>query len=116
MSVVIVACAMAACSSGDSNSSSLRGDTQAVCTLVERLDRTGEDVAAANVEDPEVFGDTLDSAVEAYTDILDDLHDVVPTDLRDDVERLNAAVEQYRFNDGVEPHAAIDAYASRSCT
>ena len=114
--VSIVALGLASCSSGGGAGSGLRGDTQAVCTLVERLDRTGEDVAAADVDDPEAFGDALDTAVEEYTDILDDLRDVVPSDLRDDVERLNAAVEQYRFTDGVEPHAALDAYASRSCS
>jgi hypothetical protein len=40
----------------------------------------------------------------------------VPGDMRDDVEHLRAAVEQYRFADGVEARAAIDAYAHRTCS
>jgi hypothetical protein len=40
----------------------------------------------------------------------------VPATLHRDVDQLRAAVSQYRFSDGVAPHAALDAYASRTCT
>jgi hypothetical protein len=43
------------------------------------------------------------------------LRKVVPRELRNDLEQLRAAVEQYRFGDGVDAHAAIDAYATRTC-
>jgi hypothetical protein len=103
------------CSGDDDGSTGINGSAQAVCTLVERLDGTGDDVAAADVKDPSRFNDALDDAVEQYTEVLDDLDEVAPPELRDDVERLRAAVEQYRFADGLEAHAALDAYASRAC-
>jgi len=105
----------AACSGDDGGGGALGGDAQTVCELVERLDRTGDAVAAADVDDPGAFNDALDDAVREYTGILDDLDDVVPDDLQDEVDALRAAVEQYRFTDGVEAEASLDAYASRSC-
>jgi hypothetical protein len=91
------------------------GERQVLCPLVARLDRTGTDVARADVKDPGAFGSALRTAVKRYVATLDALRDVVPRNLRDDVERLRAAVEQYRFGDGVEPHAALDAYATPIC-
>jgi hypothetical protein len=87
-----------------------------VCSLVEQLDRTGAAVERADVKDPAAFDRALDHAVQRYIAVLDDLRDAVPRDLRDDVEHLRAAVEQYRFNDGVDARSAIAAYANRTCT
>jgi hypothetical protein len=106
---------LAGCSSGSGGGASNLANSQAVCTLVDRLDHTGEEVARADVKDPAAFSDALDTAVERYTEILDDLRKVAPQELHNELEQLHAAVEQYRFGDGVDAHAALDAYATRSC-
>jgi hypothetical protein len=101
---------------GRGSAGGLVGDPQVVCTLIERLDATGKDVAAADVRDPATFDAALDSAVKQYSTVLADLEKVAPSSLRADVQRLQAAVEQYRFADGVEPHAALDTYRTSNCT
>ena len=115
---LLVSAGLAGCSNGGGGGSggALVGDPEVVCTLIERLDATGKDVAAADVRDPAAFGDALDSAVQQYTSVLGDLEQVAPTSLRTDVERLRASVEQFRFADGVEAHAALDTYRTRNCT
>jgi len=115
--LLVAGTGLVGCSNGGGGSGgTLVGDPEVVCTLIERLDATGKDVAAADVRDPAAFGDALDSAVERYTSVLGDLEQVAPTSLRTDVERLRASVEQYRFTDGVEAHAALDTYRTRKCT
>ena len=116
--IVVGACAAtgAACSSSGKSGSPTVGGTKVVCSLVDQLDRTGATVEQADVKDPAAFDRALSNAVKGYVRVLDDLRDAVPGDLRDDVEHLRAAVEQYRFADGVEARAAIDAYAHRTCS
>jgi hypothetical protein len=116
--MVVSACAATgtACSSSGKSGSPTIGGASVVCSLVDRLDRTGGTVEQADVKNPAAFDRALSNAVKGYVSVLDDLHDAVPADLRDDVEHLRAAVEQYRFADGVEARAAIDAYAHRTCT
>ncbi len=116
--VALGACATTAvgCSSSGNGGSSSVGGTKVLCSLVDDLDRTGAAVEQADVDDPAAFDRALANAVKRYVTILDDLGDAVPDDLRDDVEHLRAAVEQYRFADGVGARAAIDSYANRNCT
>jgi hypothetical protein len=90
--------------------------TKAVCELMERLDATGATVERADVKDPTQFTGALAAAVKRYGELAAELRRVVPDDLRDDVERLQAAVEQYRFGDAVDEHAALEAYAARECS
>lgn len=113
-----VALTAAGCSSGGGGASvaGVGSGTHAVCALMTRLDETGKTVARADVHDPARFERALDGAVKQYTEITRELRRVVPSDLRDDVERLQAAVEQYRFNDAVDDHAALEAYATRECS
>jgi hypothetical protein len=115
---VLGACAAltTACSNSGNGGAPTVGGTKIVCTLVGQLDRTGTAVEQADVHDPAAFDRALAGAVKKYVAILDDLHDAVPNELRDDVEHLRAAVQQYRFNDGVDARVAIDAYANRTCT
>jgi hypothetical protein len=112
--VALVGCSGASGSSG--NGGAKVGERQVLCPLVARLDRSGADVARVDVKDPGAFDNALGAAVKRYIATLDALRDVVPRDLRDDLERLRAAVEQYRFGDGVEAHAALDTYAKGICT
>jgi hypothetical protein len=117
--LVVLVGVLGACNGGGGASASRDagpdGDPRAVCTLMRRLAETGDAVARANVQDPATFGKTLERAVERYARIASDLQRVVPEDLRDEVERLEAAVTQYRFGDAVDDHAALDAYAQREC-
>jgi hypothetical protein len=114
--VAAVLLALAAgCNGGGGEADGGAAPDRTVCDLLGRLDRTGEPVAEADAQDPTAFDDTLSDAVEEYIEILGELHDAVPSDLRDDVERLRVAVEQYRFADGVEPRAALARYGTESC-
>jgi hypothetical protein len=115
--IVVGACVAtcAACSSSGKSGSPTIGGRKVVCSLVDQLDRTGAAVEQADVKDPAAFDRALAHAVKGYVSVLDDLRGTVPDDLRDDVEHLRAAVEQYRFADGVDARAAIDAYAQRTC-
>jgi hypothetical protein len=104
------------CSSSGKNGTATIAGPKVACSLISQLDRTGAAVERADVKDPAAFDRALEDSVKQYVAVLDDLHDAVPRDLRDDVEHLRAAVAQYRFNDGVDARAAIDAYAHRTCT
>jgi hypothetical protein len=107
--------ATAACSGGGDAAEAGGAGDRAVCDLLERLDRTGERVANADAADPTAFEAALSDAVEEYLAVLDELHDAVPAELRDDVERLRVAVEQYRFADGVDARAELNAHGAESC-
>jgi hypothetical protein len=113
-----VALGAAGCNGGSGGAAvaGVGSGTEAMCALMARLDETGKTVASADVQDPARFSRALAGAVKQYTEITRDLRRVVPDDLRDDVERLQAAVEQYRFNDAVDDHAALEAYATRECS
>jgi hypothetical protein len=90
-------------------------DRSAACALVKKLNATGTIVARADVKDPARFDAAMHKAVRQYTDTLDALRRVVPKPLVANVDRLHAAVDQYRFNDGIEDHVALDDFASRNC-
>ncbi len=113
----ISVCAVAwlgACSSGSG------GDKQSTpkaspCPLVARLDETAASVARANVSDPDAFKRSLDKAVDQYVTTVRDLKRVTPEDLRPDLDRMEAAVHQYRFQDAATARASLDAFASTAC-
>jgi hypothetical protein len=85
------------------------------CPLIASLDQTAASVAHANVADPQGFQRTLDAAVTKYVTTVQELRTVVPANLRPDLDRLEAAVHQYRFQDAVTMRASLDAYASNNC-
>lgn len=91
------------------------GNDDATCRLVERLAATAQTVEQADISDPDAFEAALDVAVLEYSATVDDLLDVAPKSLRDDLERMKAAVEQYRFEDAITARAALDDYTARAC-
>jgi hypothetical protein len=103
------------CDRGGGSNNRVATPDRTVCALLERLDRTGEAVAAVDARDPTAFDEALANAVQEYTEVLDELREAVPSELRDDVERLRAAVEQYRFTDGVDARAALAAHGDAAC-
>jgi hypothetical protein len=112
--VWVVAFGAAACSndSGDDEAST---PSASPCPLIEQLDTTAAKVARADVSDPDGFDRTLDDAVEKYVATVKELQEIVPSDMRPDLERMEAAVNQYRFGDAANARAALDTYAAAHC-
>jgi hypothetical protein len=109
--VVGVVLAISACSGGGGNPIA----ATKTCALLAQLARTGDAVASADVTDPVKFDATLRRAVGQYVRAARKLRDEVPARLRDDVDRLVAAVQQYRFEDAMTARADLDAYAGVKC-
>jgi hypothetical protein len=117
MSGALAACSASGTASGTGDGSVKGGhvDTRTACRLLRQLDQDGKTVAHADVGDPAAFSASLDTAVKRYTATLDQLRLVVPSNLLPSIDRLHAAVDQYRFTDGVDAHATLSAYRARSC-
>ncbi len=88
---------------------------QAACTFVAKLDEIAGTVKRANVRDPDAFKRTLDSAVHAYIANVRELRAVVPVELHAGLERVEADVQQYRFDAALTDRVPLDAYAARTC-
>ncbi len=112
---VALALAAAACSSGGGHKATPKSSATAPCPLFADLDRAVASVSAANVSDPVAFNETFDHAVQTYVDTLRRLHDAVPAELRDDVDRLEAAVDQRNFQDATAARVPLDAWAASHC-
>lgn len=89
--------------------------TAAACALLGRLDDAAAPVEAADVSDPDAFDAALDEAVSGYVAVLDELRAVLPGDLHRELDRLEAAVTQYRFEDAVDARLVLDEFADREC-
>ncbi len=64
---------------------------------------------------PDEFKKTLDTAVHDYVANVRELRAVAPADLRGELERVEADVQQYRFDAALADRAALDSYAARTC-
>ena len=113
----LLASALLSSCSGSSTGSkaSPSGARPGTCTFVARLDAIADSVAQADVHDPTAFKRTLDTAVHEYVTNVRELRAVAPVDLHDGLERVEADVQQYRFDAALTDSAALDAYAARSC-
>ena len=102
--------------SGCSSGSPFGGDDGAsTCTLIQRLGATADRVERADLADPDEFERVLDDAVVQYVEIVDDLLESGPDELREPLRALKAAAEQYRFSDALEARATLDEFAAREC-
>jgi hypothetical protein len=108
--VAVPVLALAACGGAGAGA-----DPAAACGLVGRLADTAEIVERADVADPDAFAEALDAAVSEYVAILEDLREAAPEELAGDLDRLEAAVTQYDFDEAVRARAALDDYADRTC-
>lgn len=114
--VAVAALLGSGCSSADDGDGGLGGaDVASTCTLVGRLAAAGEDLAEADLSDPDAFSGALDAAVLDYVTTLDSLMESVPDDLVDDLEELRGLVEQYRFEEAMEARAPLDGYVDEVC-
>jgi hypothetical protein len=103
---------VAACSSGGASN---RESKDEVCELVADLGDAGDAVAAADVADPESFRRALDDAVTRYVETVRKLRPLVPERLRDDLDHLEAAVEQYDFDEALTARRALAADEATAC-
>jgi hypothetical protein len=112
---VCVASYLGACSSGRSAVGQKTAPKESPCPLVSRLDATAATVAHADISDPAAFKLTLAAAVDRYVATVRELKRVTPDDLRADLDRMEAAVHQYRFEDAASARASLDAFAASAC-
>ena len=112
--LVLVALSLCACSSSAGRDKTTQ-PKQSPCPLVARLDQTAAMVARADVRDPDAFKRTLDDAVNRYVATVRELKRVTPSDLKPDLDRMEAAVHQYRFQEAATARASIDTYAATTC-
>jgi hypothetical protein len=107
--------AVSACSGGGGASGDSDLRTKAVCGLMVRLAESAEPVEEVDVADPARFETALDEAVGQYVATVDELRELVPDELDDDLDQLEAAASQYRFEDALAARIALDEYAQATC-
>jgi hypothetical protein len=112
---LVLALASCGSGSGSSKSSKSKSSSASACTFVAKLDTIATTVANADVHQPDEFKKTLDTAVHEYVANVRELRAVAPTDLRGGLERVEADVQQYRFDAALADRAALDSYAARTC-
>jgi hypothetical protein len=112
--LLLVPAVLASCS-GTSGSKSSAPHRPAACTYVAKLDDIADSVARADVRDPDTFKKTLSTAAREYVSNVRELAAVAPAELHAGLERVEADVQQYRFDDALTDRAELDAYAQRTC-
>jgi hypothetical protein len=110
--IVALMLLVAACSSGGGSTHNSRAE---ICADIADLDSTAAAVGKANVADPTTFQKTLDSSVQHYVKTVRALRPLVPTRLHDTLDRLEAAVEQYQFDDALTARRELNDDSATSC-
>jgi hypothetical protein len=106
---------LASCGNSGGSAKSTKTSSPSACTYVAKLDTIAATVANADVHQPDEFKKTLDTAVHDYVANVRELRAVAPADLRGELERVEADVQQYRFDAALADRAALDSYAARTC-
>jgi hypothetical protein len=114
VTVLVLAATVASCSNSGGGKASAPS-RPAACAIVAKLDAIADTVARADVNDPDTFNQTLSSAVKEYVSNVRALVVVAPTQLRPDLDRVEADVQQYRFDAARDDSADLDAYAATAC-
>ena len=107
-----LALVVVACNGGDGAPDAR---SSAVCPLLDRLGQAGQTVERADVADPDEFAAALDDAVAQYVSTVSKLRPLVPEELHDDLDRLEAAVRRHDFDAAVAARSALDDYATLQC-
>ncbi len=89
------------CSGGEATPPIALPGASKPCRLLAQLAATADTLERADVGDPTTFQRAMDAAVARYVATVKELRPVAPASLRDDLDQLAAAVEQYRFQDGI---------------
>jgi hypothetical protein len=110
-----LAVGLSSCGRVSGGSKSTKTSTPSACSYVAKLDTIATTVANADVHRPDAFKKTLDTAVHDYVANVRELRAVAPADLSDGLQRVEADVQQYRFDAALADRAALDSYAARTC-
>jgi hypothetical protein len=111
----VLAALVAGCSGGGSDDDAEPVNRASPCELVARLDTIAASVARIDVADPAESQKQIDAAIAEYVSTVRALRDVAPGDLQTDLDRVESAVQQSRFEDAAADRASLDAYAARNC-
>jgi len=112
----LLAVLLAACSgSGGGNATPTAKGKPVACTYVAKLDSIAATVAATDVRNPDLFNETFAASVQDYVKNVRSLRSVAPADLSASLARVEADVQQYRFDAALTDSAPLDAYAARAC-
>ena len=95
--LIAVAATAAGCSHVTGSKSSKNGKP-VPCTFIAKLDQIASTVATADVHNPDTFKKTLDTAVHDYVENVRSLRALAPVELRTGLTRVEADVQQYRFD------------------
>ena len=109
---------IAACSSGGGGGSGSTTSSKSAkpgCATIAKLDEIARAVGQADVHDPATFNKTFVTAVQAYVTNLRKLRGELPPALGSGLDKVEADVQQYRFDAALTDRAPLDAYASRTC-
>jgi hypothetical protein len=111
---LLVPALVSGCSHVTGSKSSKSGQPPA-CALIARLDEIANTVARADVHDPTAFNATLTKAVHDYVANVQGLLAIAPGNLHSGLSRVEADVQQLRFEAALTDRAELDAYAARTC-
>jgi len=100
VAVLAVPLVLASCRGGTGSKSSSPQHPSA-CTYVAKLDDIADIVARADVHDPVAFKKTLATAVSQYVANVRGLRAVAPVELHEGLDRVEADVQQFRFEAAV---------------
>jgi hypothetical protein len=111
----VLAAVLSSCGRVSAGSKSTKASTPSACAYVAKLDTIATTVANADVHQPDTFKKTLDTAVHDYVANVRQLRAVAPADLSSGLQRVEADVQQYRFDAALADRAELDSYAARTC-
>ncbi len=115
LAIVLLVAALAGCSGGGAKAKGTNANSTPACPLVARLDTIANNIKSVSIADPVASKRALSTAVDQYVATVHQLRAVAPTELRADLERVEADVQQYRFADARVDRASLDSYAARVC-
>jgi hypothetical protein len=111
---VLIATLLAGCTGGGSDGSEPT-NRASPCELVARLDMIAAGVARIDISDPAESQKQIDAAIAEYVSTVRALRGVAPDDMKADLDRVESAVQQSRFEDAATDRASLDVYAARNC-
>jgi hypothetical protein len=112
---ILVVASAAGCSKVTGGAKPTASGKPVTCTYIAKLDDIANTVAEADVHDPVTFDATLQTAVNDYVANVRRLRAIAPSDLSPSLQRVEADVQQLRFDAAGADRAPLDAYAARTC-
>ena len=85
------------------------------CPVFRELEDLAASVEDADVSDPDAFEQSMSNAVDEFSSLIDELREVLPDELVDDLDAYEAAVIQYDFDEARAARAPLDQYVEVAC-